>query len=69
MQALMTNCSKFLDGNIRQACYFFINAYLSNFFHSFSNLFGTFSTKMESLRIREKVVRVGEEDEKKMAVG
>jgi len=34
-----------------------------------SNPLGTFSSKMEFLRKREKIVRIGEEGEKKMAAG
>jgi len=46
----MTNRSKFRGGNIGHGRYFVVGAWLSNFCQSFSNLFGTFSSKMESLR-------------------
>jgi len=48
--------------------YFSVDAWLSNFCHGFSNPFGIFSSKMESLRKRENV-RVKEEGEKKWRLG
>jgi len=62
----MKNRSKFQIGSIGHGCYFIVGTWLSNFCHSFSNPMGTFSSKMESLRKREKVLRIGKEGENKM---
>jgi len=65
----MINRLKFRVGKHRHACYFAVSAWLSNFCCGFSYPLGNFGSKMESLRKREKVLRIGGEGEKKIAVG
>jgi len=57
----MTNRSNFRVGNIGHTCYLAVGAWLSNFCHSnfchsFWNPLGTFSSKMESLQKRGKIL-------------
>jgi len=49
----MDNHSKLRVGNIGHGRYFVVGVWLSNFCQSFGNPLGTFSSKMESLRIGE----------------
>jgi len=64
-KALRTDVCKFQVGNIGHTCCFAVGAWLSNFCHGFNYCLGTFSSKMESLRKRGKVLRIGEECERK----
>jgi len=45
---------------LEHTCYFFVNAWLSNFCHGFSNFLGIFSSKMESLQTLQEVLGIEE---------
>jgi len=57
----MTNLSSFEYVNTGHGYYFVVGARLSHFCHGINNSFNTFSSKIEYLQKREKVLRIRDE--------